>query len=126
LVSVDESSDVSPKVSEVIKSTFTIIPSGTDLKAYNTEFQKKHAEGAFAQQCALNVRFILDPSTKPQNEKDLQATLDFPSVTREQALSGLELLDSWKSDEKTKDAYRAAASKKWAEATVFEKAEGKE
>lgn len=72
-------------------------------------------------QSAYNVRYLLDPSSKSENESDLTKTLDLPDVTFEQAEAGLALLSEWKSDEKVKDDYRAKASSRWTEATVFKK-----
>src|SRR4051812_29843456 len=112
--------DPSLKVSETIKSSFTLIPEDADLKAYNSEYQQKHSQSPSHLQSVYNVRYILDNSTKEQNEKDLQKTLELPSITMQQALTGLSYLDLWKSNEKTKTAYREAAMKKWPEASVFQ------
>ena len=62
---------------------------------------------------------MLDKSSKRQNEKDLQKTLNLPSITIEQAKAGLRLLDEWKSEERSRDEYKATASSRWSEATVF-------
>jgi hypothetical protein len=67
------------------------------------------------------VRYVLDGSTKSQNETDLKKLLDLPSITQQQALAGSEYLDLWKSDSSTQDAYREAAAQKWPETTVFQK-----
>ena len=72
-------------------------------------------------QSTYSVRYLLDPSSKSQNEEDLKKTLDLTDVTIEQAEAGLALLSEWKSDEKVKDDYRAKAASRWSEATVFKK-----
>lgn len=92
-----------------------------DLKAFNDEFLRKHSQSVPHVQSAYSVRYILDSSTKGQNEEDLKQTLDLPEITIEQAQAGLALLDEWKSEESVKDEYRAKAAERWTEATVFKK-----
>lgn len=65
------------------------------------------------------MRYLLDNSTKSQNESDLKQVLDLPGVTIHEALAGFGLLSDWKSDQKVKDDYRAKAASRWSEATVF-------
>jgi hypothetical protein len=65
------------------------------------------------------VRYILDNSSKPQNEEDLKKTLDLPDITIHQALIGFGLLEEWKTEKEVKDDYRAKAASRWGEATVF-------
>lgn len=113
--------DLPPKVAATIKSSFSAIPVNTDLKAYNSEWEQKHLNSPSHLQAAYNVRFLLDPNTKGQNEADVKELLNLPSITLEQAVAGLELLDEWKTDAKVKDGYRETASEKWPEATVFQK-----
>jgi peptide alpha-N-acetyltransferase len=113
--------DLDAKVSEVLKSSFTIAPADADLKSYNEQWLQKHSESPAHLQSAYSVRYILDNSTKSQNEADLKKVLELPSTTLEQATAGLTYLDSWNSDEKTKDAYREAAAKKWPQAIAFQK-----
>lgn len=109
------------QISQVIKDSFTTPSADADLKAFNSDFLKKHSQSASHHQSAYNVRYILDPSSKSQNEEDLKKTLDLSDVTIEQAEAGLALLSEWKSDEKVKDDYRAKAASRWTEATVFKK-----
>ncbi|KAF2745549.1 N-alpha-acetyltransferas-like protein 15 [Sporormia fimetaria CBS 119925] len=116
---VNELKDLAPQVSETIKSTFTIILEDADLKAYNSEWQQKHADSPAHLRSAYSVRYILDNSTKAECESDLKSLLDSPSMTAEQAMKGLEYLNQWKSDESTKKAYKEAAAQKWPEATIF-------
>ncbi|KAF2472225.1 TPR-like protein [Lindgomyces ingoldianus] len=119
-LALNSSSDLQPKVSEVVKETFTFIPADGDLKTFNSEFEKKHAKSVSHLQSACNVRYLLDKNAKSQAEADVQKLLDLPTITMEQAIAGLSCLDEWSSDDKTKDTYRAAASKKWPEATMFQ------
>jgi hypothetical protein len=90
-----------------------------DLKAYNKSFLEKHPKSASHLQAAYNVRYILDNNSRSQNEQDLMKTLDLSDVTIQQALAGFGLLEEWKSDKKVKDDYRAKATSRWSEATVF-------
>ena len=105
----------------MIKETFTTPAADADLTAYNNDFLKKHSQSAPHLQSGYNTRYILDNSSKSQNEEDLKKTLDLPNVTIEQAVAGLALLDEWKSDAKIQDAYREKAATRWSEATVFRK-----
>jgi hypothetical protein len=107
-------------VLEGLKSSFTIIPADADLKAYNSEWQQKHSQSTPHLQSAYNVQYLLDNSTKTQAEENLKKLLEGPSVTAEDALTGLEYLDAWKSHDATKIAYRQAAAQKWPEATIFQ------
>jgi hypothetical protein len=118
---VNELTDLPAQVSETLKTSFTTVPADADLKSYNSEWQQKHSQSPAHLQSAYNVQFLLDNSTKGQCEADLLKLLEAPSATIEDAVRGLELLDEWKSDNDTKDAYRTAAVKKWPEATVFQK-----
>jgi len=113
-----------PPVAEAIKQDFTSPPANANiaaLKAFNDDFLKSHSESPTHMQRGYNVRFHLDPSSKTQNEKDLQNLLNLDGVTLEQALEGTALLQEWKSDTKTLDAYRDAAAKKWPQAAIFQK-----
>jgi hypothetical protein len=104
---------------QVIKESFTTPAIDADLKAYNESFLQKHSQSASHLQAAYNVRYLLDNSSKSQNEEDLKKTLDLPEITIQQALAGFGLLDVWKSEQKVKDDYRAKATSQWGEATVF-------
>jgi peptide alpha-N-acetyltransferase len=107
-------------VAEAIKQDFASPASDADLKALNEEFLKKHSQSSEHLRRGYNVRYLLDPSSKSQNESDTQKLAgSSPSIA--EAVAGLELLHSWKSDEKTVEAYREAAAKKWPQATVFQK-----
>lgn len=70
-------------------------------------------------QSGYNVRYILDNSSKSQNEQDLLKTLDLPTMTIEEAKAGLTLLSEWKSEQGVKDDYRGKAASRWSAAVVF-------
>ncbi|RYO26676.1 N-terminal acetyltransferase A complex subunit [Alternaria arborescens] len=110
---------LSSQASEVIKDSFTTPPADADLKAYNNDFLKKHSQSASHLQSGYIVRYILDNSSKSQNEQDLQKTLELSSITIEEAQSGLALLNQWGSAQKVKDDYRAKAAGRWSDATAF-------
>lgn len=106
-------------MAQVLNESFTSPPADADLKAFNNDFLKKYTDSASHLQSAFNIRFILDSSSKSQNEADLKKTLDLSGITIEQATAGLALLDEWKSEQTVKDDYRAKAASRWSEATVF-------
>ncbi|KAL6706521.1 hypothetical protein ACN47E_005460 [Coniothyrium glycines] len=114
-------SNLSPQASHIIKETFTSPAADADLKAYNNDFLRKNSKSVSHLQSGYNVRYILDNSSKGQNEQDLTNTLELDDVTIEQAVAGQALLDEWKSAEQVKDDYRAKASSRWSQATVFKK-----
>ncbi|KAF1946076.1 NMDA receptor-regulated protein 1 [Clathrospora elynae] len=113
------SEPLSSQASQVIQESFTAPSADADLEAYNNDFLKKHAQSASHLQSGYNVRYILDNSSKAQNEEDLQKTLDLSDITIQEAQAGLALLDQWKSEQKAKDDYRAKAAGRWSQATVF-------
>lgn len=82
---------------------------------------KEHPESPAHLQAAYNVRYILDNSTKAQNEADLKKLLELPGTTIDVAAAGLSYLAEWNSDEKTVEEYRDAAAKRWPTATIFQK-----
>lgn len=108
------------QVSQVISEKFTTPPTDADLTTYNDDFIKAHTDSTSHLQSGYNVRYILDNSSKAQNEEDLKNTLDLPDNTIEQALAGSALLSEWKSEKKIKEDYRAKAASRWSEATVFQ------
>lgn len=114
-------SELPPRVLEVINANFNLLPASKDLSAHNDEFLQIHAQSPLHVHSALTVRHILDPGSQPQNEKDLLETLKLDSISAENVRAGLSLLEDWKSDEETKDAYLESARKIWPEATVFRK-----
>jgi hypothetical protein len=118
---VDAVKDLPPKVSEVLSSVGSFIPSKGDLAVFNSDWQKAHLDSASHLQSAYKIRYLVDPSTKAANEKDVQKLLGLSSITLDEARAGLDCLDEWESEEAAKDAYKAAALEKWPHATVFKK-----
>lgn len=111
---------LSGPIAEAIKQDFTYPAPDADLKALNEEFISKHSQSSSHLRRGYNVRYLLDPNSKSQNESDLQKFVaSSPSIA--EAVAGLELLREWKSDAKVLDAYRDAAAKQWPQAVVFQK-----
>jgi N-alpha-acetyltransferase 15/16, NatA auxiliary subunit len=121
MIIVDKRQESQPgKLTEALKSTSDLVPSASSLKSFNDSYLEKHKAGAAHVQCALNARFVLDPSSQAQDEKDLIATFDLPSATPNTAHDALVLLkNDWKSDNKVIDEGLAKARKRWPEATIF-------
>ena len=108
-----------PKVAEIIKSEFTLIPPSQSVVNFNDEFINKHKDSVSHIQSALRARQNIDKDSLEQNEKDLLATLDLPSITMEEAKAGSDLLRWWRSSKL--DTYNAKAASKWPESTIFNK-----
>ncbi|TVY59127.1 N-terminal acetyltransferase A complex auxiliary subunit NAA15 [Lachnellula suecica] len=106
-----------PKAAAVIKSEFTLIPSGTSLTQFNNAYLSAHKDWARRTLASLSSRKLLADSLAPSADADVVAVLKLDSVTLEEAAEGLELLKSWKSGEI--EAFRKAAAAKWPKATVF-------
>ncbi|KAF2842372.1 TPR-like protein [Patellaria atrata CBS 101060] len=116
------SEPLAPKVSEVLKETFKLVPADTSLPSFNDSFYERHSQSAPHVRAALKVRQLLTADqSRPQNEKELLNTLSFPTVALADAKEGLALLSEWKSSREAKDAYLEAARKIWPQATVFKK-----
>ena len=79
----------------------------------------KNNESAAHVQACLRVRQALDPKTSDDNQKDVIRTLALPSVSLEDAIQGLELLNEWKAQSQYRQDYIAAAHERWPEATAF-------
>ncbi|KAF2460933.1 NMDA receptor-regulated protein 1-domain-containing protein [Lineolata rhizophorae] len=111
---------LSPKVSEVVKSSFTLIPDNVSLSDFNESYISKHAGSAAHIRGGLDARQSLDSNTQKKNEEELIGTLQFSGVDIQDGLDGLALLKSWGADEATVSKYDEAARKRWPEATFFE------
>ncbi|KAF2094556.1 TPR-like protein [Rhizodiscina lignyota] len=116
---VDKSPPTDPKLKAVLDATDDLIPASKDLASFNDAYLKKHAESATQVRAGLNVRHLLDPNSKNQNEKDLIATIGLDGTDLTSALEGLGLLSYWKSDKSARSAYMEKARARWPEATVF-------
>lgn len=110
-----------PAVSSVVDSTFTLLPASTPLAAHNDAFLARHAASAAHLQAGYRVRQILEPGSRPRNERDLLATLDAADVPLGVAEKGLRLLEEWRSAAEVKAEYLEKARARWPEATVFQR-----
>lgn len=110
-----------PKAHEVLTSSFTLIPKEKSLKDVNEQYLMEHKSSAAHVQAGLRTRQALDSSTKAQNIKELQATLDLDGIAILDAVTGLRMLDGFEADAAAKNAYVEAARKRFPEATVFQK-----
>ncbi|KAJ5596707.1 N-terminal acetyltransferase A complex subunit n.t1.c1 [Penicillium hetheringtonii] len=105
------------QTAEVINTEIEkLLPKSQNLEEWNESFLSANKNSVPHIQSALSARQLLKPDLKAQSEKDLLASLDAPTVTIDEAVPALELLDKWGSD---KTAYADKASKKWPESSVF-------
>ena len=93
-----------------------LLPKSQNLEEWNESFISANKNSVPHIQAALSARQLLKPDSKAQSEKDLLASLDSPTVTIDEAVAALDLLDKWGSN---KTAYAEKASKKWPESSVF-------
>ncbi|KAL8721680.1 MAG: hypothetical protein Q9225_001680 [Loekoesia sp. 1 TL-2023] len=111
---------LSPKIFEILESEFSsLIPPDADLLKLNSDFLAKNNESAAHVQASLKVRQLLDHKTSDDNQKDVIRTLALPSVSLEDAVGGLELLNDWKAQSRYREDYIASAHERWPEATAF-------
>ncbi len=108
---------LSPQGRDVIKSEFTLLPAGGDLKRFNEEYLTNNRDCAQRTVSALKVRKILSPDSASSVEKDIISVLDLPSITIQEASEAYELLRSWRSNES--EAFRLLAGAKWPKASIF-------
>jgi N-alpha-acetyltransferase 15/16, NatA auxiliary subunit len=106
-----------PKVAEIIKSEFTLLPESASLTQFNNDYLSKHKDCARRTLSGLSVRKLLAHDLAPSADADVVNVLKIEGVTTEEAVEGLELLQRWKSGEV--EAFRKAAAAKWPKATVF-------
>ena len=59
------------------------------------------------------ARHAIDPNSKAKNEAELIKALDFPDVTVEQAVKGMELLEKWGSEEGVREEFGTKARGRW-------------
>jgi hypothetical protein len=108
------------KVNQILQSlSGKIVPPKSSLSSFNDKYLTAHRDCARRTQSALNVRLILDESTKSANEKDLIKTLELRDIDMQEAVEGLELLKEWSSEDSVKEQYTSAARKRWPQATIF-------
>lgn len=102
--------DLPPKVSEVIKTSFTLIKASQDLKSFNDSFEKKHNQSYDHRLAAIKTKKLLGVD-KTTLEKEVTDLLSLPGADFNDAVNGLETLRSWRSGEAS--SYVEAAQKKW-------------
>ena len=106
---------------DVVTSEFEpLLPKSTNLTEWNDAFLAANSSSPAHVQAVLSVRQLLAPESKGQSEKELQSSLDLEVASIEDALKGLNLLDSWGSAQDAKAAYREHAKKRWMNASVFD------
>ena len=103
-------SSLPPKVQEIIKLEFTIIPPSTDLKKLNSDFRAKHKESTEHAHAAIRAAYLLGQD-KASSEKELVNLLQLKSVTFAAASNIIETLKQWGGSEV--GAFKKAASEKW-------------
>ena len=109
-----------PKISEALEAEFSpLISPNADLLELNSDYLSKNSESAAHVQASLRARQVIDPTTADENQKDVIRTLALPSVSLEDAIRGLDLLNDWKAQSRYREDYIAAAHERWPEATVF-------
>ncbi|KAL8843438.1 MAG: hypothetical protein Q9176_002051 [Flavoplaca citrina] len=108
------------KISEALEAEFSpLISPNADLLELNSDYLSKNSESAAHVQASLRARQVIDPTTADENQKDVMRTLALPSVSLEDAIRGLDLLNDWKAQSRYREDYIAAAHERWPEATVF-------
>lgn len=60
---------------------------------------------------------MLQPDSAANVQKDVAALIKLPSITFEEAVDVMQLLQVWKSTEA--DSFKTAAANKWSHATIF-------
>ncbi|ORY57440.1 NMDA receptor-regulated protein 1-domain-containing protein [Pseudomassariella vexata] len=105
-----------PKVQEVLKAEFTVIPPSTDLKKYNTDFEAKHKDSSLHVIAAVNTRKLLGDD-QATCEKDFLKLLDIKGVQFEDAKLALDVLKNWRSKEAQE--FKAKCLSMWPEVTAF-------
>ena len=110
-----------PKVKEVVDSSYLSKLSDESLEEGNEKYLEAHKDSAPHVQSAVRFRNILKPGaegTKSKSATDLQSTFNLENTTLQQALEGLQLLEEIEADASARESYRAAAQKRWPEATM--------
>lgn len=108
------SSELPPKVMDVLKSEFKSVDLSADLAKYNAEFESRHKDSALHILSAVSAKRLLGKN-KSEVDKQLLDVLDLPSTTFVDAAEVLSTLRGWKSTEVS--AFQKAAQSKWPEAT---------
>lgn len=112
---------LTPEVSESVNAELEkLLPKSQNLDEWNKNFLSVHKDSFSHIQAALASRQLINPDSKAQNEKDLATALGSNDASIESALAGRELLNEWRSEQATKQAYAEKAKGKWPESSVFD------
>lgn len=109
-LALKQTSDLPPKVSEVLKANFNLIKESPDLKSFNEAFVNRHNDSLDHRLAGIKVKKLLGED-KSAVEKELFGLLSLPGAAFEDAVKGLETLKSWRSGEVA--GYKKAAQEKW-------------
>ncbi len=107
---LNKAADISPKVSDVLKTEFSIIDPSVDLMKYNDDFRLKNKLSSAHLLSALRAQKALDEASR-ECDKDMAKLLDMPDVAFDIAIDALKTLKRWRSPET--EAFRKAAAAKW-------------
>lgn len=107
------STDIEPKVLEVLKAEFNVVDPSADLVKLNDEFLAANKNSPRHVLSAVKVQKLLGQD-KAKSEEAVAGILDIPDVTYEDAIEGLEVLKSWRSSQ---ESYKKAAQQKFPNVT---------
>jgi len=110
------SASIPEKVTEVIKTEFTLFPLATTPSSFNEDFLSKHSDSARHIFACLRVRQLLQSHEKSKSESEILASLNLANIKLTEAIEGLEILSLWKS---STESYILKANSIWPEATIF-------
>lgn len=111
---LNNTSDLPPKVAEVLKSEFKAVDASTDVKKFNEAFLAKHKGSALHTASAIKAKKLLGEN-QSQCEKELVALINQDGTQYSEAVEILETLKGWRSTEV--DGFKKAAQAKWPEVT---------
>jgi peptide alpha-N-acetyltransferase len=108
------SSELPPKVAELLSSEFKVFDASADLKKVNEEYLAKHKSSPRHVLSVVKARRTLGADLA-QCEKDLTGVLSLPDVSFEDAIAVSETLQSWRSGQL--GSFKQTANGKWPEVT---------
>ncbi|KAI9050717.1 hypothetical protein LZ554_004837 [Drepanopeziza brunnea f. sp. 'monogermtubi'] len=117
LAITQDAETLSPTAKTIIDSEFKLLPSPVDLVSYNDGYLSQNKDCARRSLSALKTRKVLKPESAAAVGKDVADLIKLPSITYEEAVDILQLLQLWKSGEV--EEFKNAASSKWPHATIF-------
>ena len=109
----------------MVDSTHLAKLSSKSWEEWNQRYLESHEASPPHIQAVVRVRQALNPGseeTKRQGVKDLQASVEVDTVTLEEVVEGLRLLNEIGAgrDQEVREQYMQAARKRWPEATVLQ------